>query len=90
MVLKRIQEKLPINQLINISTNQQVQMDAPINYVISPFKWKINTINTTGLKLYPQATKEIGKESEKLDVLVSNTKGIIDHFICLAFKYGLG
>ena len=64
MILTRIQSQLLINQLININTNQQVQMDAPINYVVIPFEWVINHIDTAGLKLYPQATKEIGKESK--------------------------
>ena len=42
----------------------------------------------TGIKLFLQATKDIDKETDKLDNYVSNDKDIIDHFIGLANKYG--
>ena len=41
-----------------------------------------------GLKLYLQATKEIYKEPDKLDISVSNVNDIIDHFLGLSNKYG--
>ena len=46
-------------------------MAAPIvNFVISPFKWNINSGYTQGIKLYLQATKEIDNEYGKLDISV--------------------
>ena len=39
-----------------------------------------------GVKLYPKAKKEMDKESDKLDVSVSNAEDIIDRFISLANK----
>ena len=41
----------------------------------------------TGIKLYLQSTKEIDKETDKLDISVFNTKDIIYHFLSLANKY---
>ena len=63
---------------------------AAVNYVLSPFEGNINTGYPTGLKIYLQATKYIDKETDKLDVSVSNVKDIVDNFISLANKYGLG
>ena len=60
-----------------------------INYVLSPFEEKINPGDPTGLKLYLQATKEIDKEADKLDISVSNAKDIIDDFLSLDNKYGI-
>ena len=34
--------------------------------------------------------KEIDKEADKLDISVSNSKDIIDHYLSLAEKYGWG
>ena len=46
-------------------------MEAPVvNYVLIPFKGNINPGDPQGIKLYLQATKEIEKESHKLDVKV--------------------
>ena len=54
-------------------------MDAPVvNYVLSPFKGNINPAGPQGLKFYIQSTKEIYRESDKLDILVSYAKDIID------------
>ena len=36
--------------------------------------------DSTGLKMYVQATKEIDKEYDKLDILILNDKYIIDNF----------
>ena len=64
-------------------------MDAPVvNYVLIPFKGCINLGYPQGIKLYLQATKDIYKEYDKLDISISNAKGIIDHFLSLANKYG--
>ena len=80
MVLTRRQEKLLIHQFNNINTNIHVNMAAPIIYVLSSFEGNINTGYPTEIKLHLQATKEIDKEAEKLDISVSNAKDIIDHF----------
>ena len=66
-------------------------MAAPVvNYVLSPFEGNINPGYPQGLKLYLQETKDIDKESEKLDISVSNTKDVIYHFFSLANKYVWG
>ena len=51
-----------------------------VNYVIIPFEGNINTGYPTGIKLYLQATTEIGKEADKLDISFSNNKDSIDNF----------
>ena len=63
-------------------------MADPVNYVIMKFKGYINPGYPQGLKLYLLATKEIEKEFDKLNISVSITKEIIDHFLILANKYG--
>ena len=63
-------------------------MEAPVKYVLIPFEENINPGDPKGIKLYLQATREIDKESDKLDITVSNTKDIIDNFISLYKKYG--
>ena len=65
-------------------------MSDPINNVLRPFEGKIHPGYPTGLKLYLQATKGIYKEAHKLDIPVSNSKDIIDHFLSLANKHGWG
>ena len=65
-------------------------MAASINYLLSPFKGNIYLRYPTSLKIYLQATNKIDKETEKLDISVSNAKDIIDPFIILANKYGWG
>ena len=49
-------------------------MAASVNYVIIPSKVIIYTGYPQWFKVYLKATKEIYKESDKLDILVSNTK----------------
>ena len=89
MVVTRSQAQILINKFSNISINKQVQMASPVvNYVLSPFKGHINPWDPQGLKLYLQATKEIYKEPDKLDISVSNVNDIIDHFLGLSNKYG--
>ena len=61
---------------------------AAANYVLRPFEGNINPRNPTGLKLYLQATKEIDKETDKLDISVSNAKDIVYRFLSLSNKYG--
>ena len=70
MVLARRQTQILINQFNNISINQQVNMAAPVNYVISPFEGNINHGYSIGIRLYLQYTKDIDKESDKLDIPV--------------------
>ena len=65
-------------------------MADPLNYAIFPYEGNINTGDTLGLKLYLQAKNEIDKESAKLDISVSHSKYVIDHFSSLAHKYGWG
>ena len=45
-------------------------MAAPINYVLRQFEGNINTGDPTGIKLYLQATNQIYKEADKLDIPV--------------------
>ena len=69
MVKIRKQSQIAINQFSNLSTNQQVKMaDSIVNYFLSPFEGNINTRYLQGLKLYLQATKEIVKETDKVDI----------------------
>ena len=63
-------------------------MEAPENYVLITFEGNINTGYPQGIKIYLQAAKEIDKEVDKLDILVSNAEDIIDNFLILANKYG--
>ena len=65
-------------------------VDTVVNYVLIPFEGKINPGDPTGIKLHPQETKDIYKETEKLDISVSNAKDIIDHLLSLSKKYGWG
>ena len=52
-------------------------MDDPVvKYVIITFEDNINPGDLKGLKLYLQETKDIYKESDKLDISVSNKKDI--------------
>ena len=90
MVLAIRQAQILINQFNNLHINQQVQMADPVNYVIMKFKGYINPGYPQGLKLYLLATKEIEKEFDKLNISVSITKEIIDHFLILARKYCWG
>ena len=87
MVLTRRQAKILINQFNNLSINQQVHMVVPVNYVLSPFKSNINLGYPRGIKLYLQAKNAIDKESDTLDILVSNSKDIIDNFLSISNKY---
>ena len=73
MVLTRRQAQLLINQFNNININEQFHMAYPINYVLIPFEGRINPGDTTGLKTYLQAKKEINRESDKLDISVLNS-----------------
>ena len=87
MVLKRRQLKELIAQLDNLNINPHI-IEAQVNYVLKIFEAKINLRYPHGLKLYLKSTKEIDKESDKLDISVSNAKDIIYCFLCLAKKYG--
>ena len=89
MVLTIRQAQILIAQIHNLKPNKPVQMAAAqVKYVIRPFEGKTNLRYSQRLKLYIQATKEIDKEAEKLDILVSNAKDIIDNFLSLTNKYG--
>ena len=61
---------------------------ADVNYVIIPYEGNINPGDPTGTNIYLQATKEIYKETDKLDIYFTNSKEIIYHFLSLANKYG--
>ena len=75
----------------NLNTNPKVHIMADqVNYVLIPFEWNINTLNPQGIKLYLQSTKEMDKESDKIDISVSKPKEIIDNFLSLVNKYDWG
>ena len=61
-----------------------------VNDVLRLFYWIINPGDSTGIKNYLQATKERDKETDKLDISVSNSKDIVNHFLILALKNVLG
>ena len=61
-----------------------------VYYVISLFERNRNPGDPTGIKLYLQSSKEIYKETDKIDISVSNAKYIMYHFLSLAQKYGWG
>ena len=67
MVLTSLQAQPLIKSFNNLNTNQPVQTEA-VNYVLIPFEGNINPGDPTGLKLYLQATKDIDKETDKLDI----------------------
>ena len=89
MFLTRLQEQTLIKQFNHIYMNQLVQI-ASVNYVLRPFEGNINPGDPKAIKIYPQATKGIDKESYKLDISVSNSKEVIDQFLSLADKYVWG
>ena len=91
MVMTISQAQILINQFSNISINQKVHMaSSVVNFVLSPFERNISPGDSQGLKLYLRATNEVDKESDKLDISVSNVKDIIYHFLSLVKKYGWG
>ena len=55
---------------------------------LANLKANINPVDPQGLKIYLQATKETYKETDKLDISVSNTNTNIDNFLSLANKFG--
>ena len=61
---------------------------AVVNYLINPLEGNINPGDATGTKIYFQETKEIDKETDNLDISVSNSKEIIDPFLRLDNKNG--
>ena len=89
MVKTISQAQILINQFNNLSINQQVHIASPVvNYVLRKYEGNLNPGDPQGIKLYLQATKEIYKESDKLDISVFNAKDIIYHFLSKANKYG--
>ena len=62
---------------------------AALNDVLSPFERNIRTGDPTWINIYPQETKETDKETDKIDISVSNTKDIVDQFISLTKMIGL-
>ena len=85
MVLTSLQYQILINGFNHLNINQPVQM-ADVNSVLSPFEGNTNPGDPTGFKLHLQATKDIYKETDNLDISVPNTKDIVYHFISLAKK----
>ena len=65
-------------------------MADPVNYMLIPFKGNQNPGYSQDIKLYLQETKEIEKESDKLDISVLNATYIIYYFLSQANKYGGG
>ena len=60
---------------------------AGVNYLLRPFEGNIIHVDTMGIKIYSQETKEIGKETNKLDISFSNAKDTINHFLSISNKY---
>ena len=89
MILASLQSQTLINWLNLISINEPVQM-AAVNYVPIPFERKMDPGDPTSFKLYLQTTKKIDKETDKLDISLSNSKEIVDQFLSLANKYVWG
>ena len=58
-----------------------------LNCDLIPFEGNINYGYPTGLKLYLQSTKDIYKETDKLDISVSNSKDVVEHLLSLDNKY---
>ena len=83
MVLMILQAKTLINWFNHININKPVHME-DFNWVLIPFEGKINPGDPMGIKLYIQATNEIDKETDKIDISVSNTKDVVDNSLCLA------
>ena len=77
--MTNLQAQTLINGFNHINTNQPVKM-ADMNDVLSPFEGNINTGDITVIKLYLQSTKEIDKETDKIDIPVLNSKDIVDQF----------
>ena len=70
MVLTRRKSQILINKFHNLSINQQVQMAAPVKYVLRSFEGNINPGYPQGIKLYLQATHDIDKEADKFNISV--------------------
>ena len=66
MVLIILQAQRLIHSFNHININQPVHMTAA-NNVLIPLEGNINPWNPTGIKLYYQETKNIDKETDKLD-----------------------
>ena len=64
------------------------QQAAMTTFALCQFEQDINPGDSTGLKLYLQATKEIEKEEDCLEVSVSNAKDVLDYFTALASRFG--
>ena len=67
MVLEFLKEQTLINLFNHLNINQTVNMEA-VEYVLIPFEGNKNSGDPTGLKMYLQATKEIDKETDKIDI----------------------
>ena len=80
MVLTTLQAQTLINCFNHLNINKPSQMEA-VNYVLSPFEGNLNTGDPTGLKILIPANKEVVKETDNLDISVSNSKYIVDHFL---------
>ena len=92
MVLTRSQVltiMVPFNNK-SIQENKPVQIMASpqVNYLLIPSEGNINPREPQVIKIYLQAAREIEKETESLDISLSNAKDIINHFLSPANKYG--
>ena len=90
MVLAIKQVQILTSQINNLNLNQPVHMEAPVNYVLSPFEGNIHFRDPQRLKLYLWEIKDVDKEANKLGISVSNYKDIIDNLLSLANKYSWG
>ena len=82
-----LQAQIKIKSFNHLNINQQAHIVA-VNDVLITFEGNINPGYPTGIKLYLRENKEVDKETNKLDVPVSNAKDGVDNFLCLANKYG--
>ena len=90
MVLAIKQVQILTSQINNLNLNQPVHMEAPVNYVLSPFEGNIHFRDPQRLKLYLWEIKDVDKEANKLGISVSNYKDIIYHFTDIPNKHGWG
>ena len=61
-----------------------------VNDELILFEGNINPGDQSGLRTHLQGTNDIEKETDKIDISVSNAKYIVDQFLSLDEKYGWG
>ena len=83
MLLARIKQQILITQFRKLNVNKQIHNMLAVNYVLIPFRGKINTGDPQGLNIYLKLTRELKKETEKLNIEFSKSKDIVEHLILL-------